>query len=155
MKRAIVIGLIGVALFFASGGSSPSGNTFVLSEFTVIPPAKLRAGNVLVTANNVGQETHELVIVRAPGADALPMNADGSVDESKLRGLDKVGVIDDVPAHGHASARFDLTEGTYVAFCDLIDSPTGSNTFMTDGAGGSATGHVHFALGMHGTFTVS
>ncbi len=157
MKRVIAIGFIGAALFFPSGGSSPSGNTFVLNEFTIIPPAKaLHAGNVLVTANNVGQEVHELVIVRAASADALPMTADGSVDESKLRGSDKVGVIDDVAAHWHTSARFDLTAGTYVAFCNLVDSATGSNTFMTAGSGTpSSQGHVHFARGMHVTFTVS
>jgi hypothetical protein len=140
----------------SSSGSGSSENTFVLSEFTIIPPTNgLHAGKVLVTADNVGGEVHEIVLVRAAGVGALARKADGSVDEDKIPETDKVGEIDAVGARSHKSATFDLTVGTYVAFCNLVDT-MGSGSSMVHGSdmepGG---GHVHFAKGMHVTFTVS
>jgi microcompartment protein CcmK/EutM len=163
LKRSIAFGILGAALVLGACGngesesatSSSSENTFVLSEFTIIAPTnELRTGNVQLTADNVGAEVHELVIVRAASADALPKKRDGSVDESKLRGPDEVGVIDTVAAHSRQSARFDLKAGRYVAFCNLIDN-TGSSTSV-NGSGRMSTsgGPVHFARGMHVTFTV-
>ncbi|MDP9334055.1 MAG: hypothetical protein M3Q30_12220 [Actinomycetota bacterium] len=165
MQRTIAVGIIGAALVLAACGTgksssssgSPSENTFVLSEFTIIPPTNvLHAGNVLVTANNIGGEVHELVIVRAAGVGALTKKADGSVDENKIPETDKVGEIDAVAARSRKSATFELRAGTYVAFCNLIDSMMGSSSSMMHGSEMEpATGHVHLAEGMHVTFTVS
>ncbi len=157
MKRLIALSFIGAALLLAGCGSSKKSstpNTFVLSEFTITPPTNaVHAGKVLLVANNVGREMHELVIVRAASDDTLATNADGSVDESKLRGPEEVGVIDSVAASSRKSERFEMTAGTYVAFCNLIDNKTG--TPLTNGFGIEPdTGNVHFALGMHVTFTV-
>ncbi len=145
-----------------------SNDTFVLSEFTIVPPTNaLHAGSVLITADNVGGEVHELVIVRAPSADALPMKADGSVDEDKIAAADKVGEIDKVAVRARQSKTFDLTSGTYVAFCNIADAMMGTDTTVMGsatsmmngisspmGGMGSGTGHVHFAKGMHIAFTV-
>jgi hypothetical protein len=156
------IGIVGAALVFAACDSSKNGssssaseNTFALSEFTVIPPTNtLHSGRVTITANNVGGEVHELVIVRAASAEALPTKSDSSVDEDKIAETDKVGEIENVAARSHKSKTFDLAAGTYVAFCNIIDNMTGSS--MMNGSGmGSGTGHVHFSEGMHVTFTVS
>jgi hypothetical protein len=164
LKRSIAFGILGAALVLGACGSTESGsatssssaNTFVLREFAIIAPTNaLHAGNVQVTADNVGGEAHELVIVRAASAESLPKKADGSVDESQLRGSDEVGVIDTVPAHSRQSARFDLKAGTYVAFCNLIDSMPSSTSRSGSGVIRTSTGPVHFARGMHVTFTVS
>ena len=165
VQRTVLIALVAPALVLAACGSSKrssstgssSENTFVLSEFTIIPPPNLlHAGNVLLTADNVGGEVHELVIVRAAGIGALTKKADGSVDENKIPMTDRVGEIDAVAARSRKSARFDLTSGTYVAFCNLVDSMAGSSSSMMHGSEMEpATGHVHFAQGMYATFMVS
>ena len=178
-RRASAFATIGIlaAVLAACGSSSKtvspssapsSDNTFVLSEFTIVPPTNtLHAGSVSITAENVGGEVHELVIVRAASAAALPMKPDGSVDEDKISASNKVGEIQQVAARSHQTKTFDLTSGTYVAFCNIVDTMMGSDTTMmgsdttmmngtstTMNGMGSGTGHIHFAKGMHVTFTV-
>ena len=159
--RLGIVGILGiVAVVAGCGGSSSksvssSKNTFVLSEFKVTPPTNtMRPGRVTLTANNVGGEVHELVIARAASASALPTKSDGSVDEDKIRAADKIGEIADVAAHSQASKLFNLEAGTYVAFCNIIDSMMGSNSMMHGADMGSGSGHVHFSEGMHVVFTV-
>lgn len=157
---AAIIGIVGAGFAFAACGSSKDGSsssasddTFVLSEFTVVPPTNaLRSGSITITADNVGGEVHELVIARATNQDALPKKSDGTVDEAKIAATDKVGGIEDIAAGAHKSETFDLTAGTYVAFCNIVDAKTGGHS---DTSHGSETGHVHYAEGMHVTFTVS
>ncbi len=163
-----IVGLVATALVFSACGSSGKGsssaseNTFVLSEFTIIPPTNpLHPGSVSITANNVGGEVHELVIVRADSAGALPKKPDGSVNEDQIAVADKVGEIEDLGPRSHRSKTFDLTTGTYVAFCNIVDSVIGSSSSMMGGSGmmdssgmGSGSRHVHFSAGMHVTFTV-
>jgi hypothetical protein len=144
----------------ACGSSSKNGtastagageNTFGLSEFTIAPPTgALHSGPVTLTANNVGGEAHELVIVRAPSFDSLPTKPDGAVDEDKIAESDKMGEIEDVAAQSQKSNSFDLAPGKYVAFCNVVDKATG-----TAHDGESESGHVHFASGMHVEFSVS
>jgi hypothetical protein len=162
--RAAVAAIAGMVLVFGacgssskSGSSSASENTFVLSEFTIIPPTNaLKAGSVSITAKNVGTEVHELVIVRVASDTALPAKSDGSINEDKIPAADVIGEIEDVAAHSEKSARFDLTAGRYVAFCNIVDSMMGSSTTMMSGMNGmdSGMGHVHYAEGMHVAFTV-
>jgi hypothetical protein len=170
-SRTVAVTLVAVAamsLLLAACGSSSkensssgsSENTFGLSEFTIIPPSNtLRAGSVDITADNLGAEPHELVIVRADSVDSLPKKADGSVDEDKIPEADKVGEIDNVASKTQITKTFDLTAGKYVALCNLVDSMTGSSSSMMHGdsemSEGSGMGHVHFAEGMHLPFTVS
>ncbi len=163
-----ITGTVVAALVFAACGSGKSSsptsasskNTFVLSEFTIIPPTNaLHSGRVTITANNVGGEVHELVLVRGASADALPRKSDGSVDEDKISEDDKAGEIEDVAGRSHQSKAFDLSAGTYVAFCNIVDTMMGSSgsSMMNGSSGmmsGSGVGHIHFAEGMHVTFTV-
>lgn len=159
----------------ASSSGSSSDNTFVLSEFTIVAPTNtLHAGSVSFTANNVGGEVHELVIVRAASAAALPMKPDGSVNEDKIAAADKIGEIQQIAARSSQTKTFQLTAGTYVAFCNIVDTMMGSDTTMmgsattmmgsnttlmhgsasTTNGMGAGGGHIHFAKGMHVTFTV-
>ena len=169
--RTIVISIITIAaasLVLAACGSSSkdssssgsSENTFGLSEFTIIAPSNtLRAGSVPITADNLGAEPHELVIVRADSVESLPKKADGSVDEDKIPEADKVGEIEDVASKTQKTKTFELAAGNYVALCNLVDTMTGSSSSMMHGDAemndGAGMGHVHFAEGMHLPFTVS
>jgi hypothetical protein len=158
-----IIGMVAAVVLAACGSSSKTGspasapspdNTFVLSEFTITTPTNtLHAGSISITADNVGGEVHELVIVRAASATALAMKVDGSVDEDKIAAANKVGEIQQIAARSRQTQTFDLTSGTYVAFCNVIDTMMDSDTTMMNDMGGG-TGHVHFARGMHTTFTV-
>jgi len=151
---ALILGACGSSSRSGSPPSaSSSGNTFVLNEFTIVPPTNtLHSGSVSITADNVGTEVHELVIVRAASATTFTMKPDGSVDEDKIPAADKLGEMQDIAAHSHKSKTFDLSAGTYVAFCNIIDTMMGSSNSM--GGMGSGAGHIHFARGMHVTFTV-
>jgi hypothetical protein len=161
MKRTMkVAGLGVVAVVLAACGSSAKRgsvdgpNTFRLSEFSIAAPSPpLRAGRVAITADNVGRETHELVIVAASSTNDLPLKADGSVDEDKIPAADKVGETGDVSARTRSTRTFSLKPGSYVAFCNIIDKMGGG---MMGGATGGMMngGHVHYALGMRAVFAV-
>jgi hypothetical protein len=161
----------------AADGSQP---TFVLSEFKISLDGTIPAGQVDVKIDNQGGEKHEVVIVTAKDAASLPKKADGSVDEDKIPEADKVGESGDVPALTSVTKSFTFKPGAYVAFCNIVDDmvmtgttmmngsttgggnmpmnggPMGNNSSntMMGGAAGPGGGHVHFAQGMHTTFTV-
>jgi hypothetical protein len=60
-----------------------------------------------------------------------------------------VGETCDIPAGKSVTKAFAFAPGTYVAFCNLVDS------MMSGGMmGGGGMSHVHFAQGMYTTFTV-
>jgi hypothetical protein len=154
-SQKIGLAIIGIAVMpfalGACGSSSKSSststagageNTFGLSEFAIAPPTnELQSGKVTLTANNVGGEEHELVIVRAASIDSLPTKADGSVDEDHIAESDKFGEVEEVAAQSKKSNTFELTPGKYVAFCNIVDKATGS-------------GRVHFSAGMRVAFSV-
>ena len=141
----------------ACGGMSstrtvaPKSGQFRLDEWSIrADRATLPAGRQTITAANVGHQVHELVIVKRHDAEALPTKSDGSVDEAQLERV-KVGEIADVPAGASRHATMRLSPGSYVAFCNVVDD-MGGNGMMGQGGGMQ---HVHFALGMHTTFTVA
>lgn len=159
--------------------TSSTDGAFVLDEWSIRPPkAALEAGKVEIVAINQGREVHELVLVRAADAASLPTKPDGSVDEDAIAEAKKVGEIADVPANQTRSTSLDLPRGSYVAFCNIVDSMGDGNGGMGDGNGGMGDGsggmgnggmgpgmtgstpgggmqHVHYALGMVTTFTVT
>lgn len=96
-----------------------SGSTTVkMSEFKFDPASfTAAAGSLKITAPNIGNAVHELVLARTNDApDALPTNSAGEVVESKL---DTVGEIADVASGKTKSNSFDLKPGKYVYFCNI------------------------------------
>jgi hypothetical protein len=160
MKRTLtLVGLGLTAVVLAACGSSTQStpadgsNTFTLREFSIAAPSQpLRAGRVTITADNAGREKHEIVIVAASSTNDLPTMADGSVDEDKIPAADKMGETGDIPARTEVRKSFTLKAGSYVAFCNVIDS--GNGMMGGTSAGMMNGGHVHYALGMHVAFTV-
>ena len=126
------------------GGSDASGVDVGLKEFTVTPdPVDVDAGKTKFTADNIGSEVHEMVIVRAKSAGDLPTDADGAVDEERIPEADKVGEVEDVPVGKTKSATFDMKAGDFVIFCNIVEDES-------DG-----TKVSHFNEGMHESFSVS
>lgn len=159
--------LAAVALAAGACGSNtttaakPRADSFVLTEWSVTAPTNtIRAGHVEVTVSNQGHETHELVIVRADNAAALPKKSDGSVDEGKIPEADKVGEIADLRAGQRATKSLDLPAGRYMAICNIVDQMGMGNRGMggMGNTGGTSNGgaiHIHYLLGMSTAFTVT
>ena len=138
MHRLMALSVVAF-LFLAGCGadkavSTANGNTptFALGEYKIILDGSIPAGQVNVKIDNQGGEKHELVIVAAADANALPKKADGSVDEDKIPAADKIGESGDIAARSATTKTFTFKPGTYVAFCNLVDDMgMGSTTMMS------------------------
>ncbi len=152
------VATLGVVAAGCGGMSStrtvqPRAGQFRLDEWSITADeTTLPAGRQTITAANVGHHTHELIIVKAADAAALPTKANGSVEEHQL---DRVTVaeIADVRAGTSRHRTMQLTPGKYVAFCNMVDG-MGMGTGPM-GQMGDSTDHAHFALGMHTSFTIA
>jgi hypothetical protein len=92
-----------------------------LKEWTVLSDrADVPAGTVTFEATNTGKEAHELVVVRADDPAALPLGADGTVDEEKLPEGAFVGEVEAFPAAQRCPGTFELPGGRYALFCNLL-----------------------------------
>jgi uncharacterized cupredoxin-like copper-binding protein len=139
---AALVALVG-AVVGCGGGSDTTSVDVGLKEFSVTPdPVQVASGETEFTADNIGSETHEMVIVRAASAADLPTDADGAVDEDKIAKDDQIGEAEDVEPGRTKSVTFDLKAGDYVIFCNVVD----------DEADGTKVSH--FKEGMHESFTV-
>lgn len=117
--------------------------TALLDEFTVQPEtSSVPAGRIALTARNMGAEPHELVIVRAENAAALPVAQDGSMAEDQLRPGQLVGEIEEFPAGQDCTGVFELQPGSYVLLCNIVETEDG----MTE---------AHFEEGMFTEFAVT
>ena len=95
-----------------------------------VQPGLVQSGKVTFQVDNVGSITHELVIVRAASAAALPKvkkageRSVGAIDEEAIAESAKMGESGDVAAKSSVTKTFDLPPGTYVMFCN-IDNKSG------------------------------
>jgi hypothetical protein len=114
-----------------------------LKEWSVTPArADAPAGTITFDASNTGAEAHELVVVRAGDPAALPLTADGTVDENKLPEGAFVGEVEPFPAKQHCTGTFELAAGSYALFCNILETE----------ADGSKENH--YANGMRARFEV-
>lgn len=117
--------------------------TALLDEFSVQPEVpSVPAGRIAFTARNVGAEPHELVVVRAENATALPVSQDGSMAEDQLRPGQLVGEIEEFPAGQDCTGVFELRPGSYVLLCNIVETENGMP-------------ESHFEEGMFVQFTVT
>jgi hypothetical protein len=117
----------------ASAGVIGNTAAVTLKEFSItVHPGLVQSGKVTLTISNVGSITHELVMVRAASASALPRvkkageRSVGAVDEEAIPEADKMGESGDVPAGTTVTKTFDLPPGTYVMFCNIDNKAGGS-----------------------------
>ena len=102
-----------------------------LQEISIaVHPGLVQSGKVTLQVKNTGSIIHELVVVRAASAAALPKvkkageRSVGAIDEEKIPESDKLGETGDVPVGSTVTKTFKLTPGTYVVFCN-IDTKNG------------------------------
>lgn len=117
----------------ASAGLIGSTAKVALQEFSIaVHPGLVQSGKVTLTVSNAGSITHELVLVRAPSASALPKvkqageRSVGAVDEEAIAESDTMGETGDVTAGTTVTKTFDLTPGTYVMFCNIDSESKGT-----------------------------
>ncbi len=145
MRRSFMLAMLMVLLLIAAGCSSGGSSVDVaLSEWVVSPdPTSVSAGEITFKASNEGAEAHELVIVRADSAAGLPTDETGKVDEAGLPAGAFIGEIEEFAAGSSEEGTFDLSAGTYILFCNIVEEEA-------DGSFES-----HFQEGMHTVFTVN
>jgi uncharacterized cupredoxin-like copper-binding protein len=134
--------MVAAAAFAACGDDGGKNVDVVLSEFIVKPdPTSIKAGKITFTGDNQGSRTHEMVVVKADNAAALPTGADGAVDEEQLETGQAQGEVEDVAKGTTKSVELELTPGRYVVFCNIVEE-TGEKD-------------SHFKKGMHAVVTVT
>jgi hypothetical protein len=135
----LAIGLPATSAIAKAKGGKPVA--VKLFEFGVKRnPAFIAAGKVTFTAKNIGTMKHELVVMRVAEGSELPTKADGSVDEDAVPEADHMGEVEDIKPKKSGKFTAKLEPGSYVLFCNLT-TKSGDTTF------------VHYAKGMHTTFT--
>lgn len=140
MAVAVLVVALAALTACSGGGDGEKAVDVVESEWVVQPnPASVEAGDVTFKVDNQGNEEHELLIVKGDDSEALPKNADGSVDEEQLPPDAELGHIEGVGAGEAKSQTFDLAKGSYILICNIVDD----------------MGDVHYAEGMVSAFTVT
>lgn len=111
-----------------------------LGEWSVLPdPDRVQADKITFDVSNLGQKPHEFAIVRTDlDPDDLPTADDGSVDEDELKPL---GEVEEIQPEGDGKLEVELTAGSYVLFCNLVEEAEGET-------------EVHYKLGMRTPFEV-
>jgi uncharacterized cupredoxin-like copper-binding protein len=150
-RTIVVTFALGVLLLGACNSSKkePQGNSspgktsiaVTLQEWTVLPvQASTSAGTVTFNVKNAGPAyEHEFVVVKTTlAADKLPTKADGSVNEDDPT-LAAVGEIEDIAVGKTETKQFTFAAGSYVLFCNVIDSAN----------------NIHYKRGMRVSFTVT
>jgi hypothetical protein len=117
----------------AASGVIGSTSKVTLQEFSIAAhPGLVQSGKVTLQVDNAGSITHELVVVRAASASALPTvkkageRSVGAVDEEAISKTDTIGETGDVPVGSTVTKTFDLAPGTYVIFCNIDNKSSGT-----------------------------
>ncbi len=129
------------ALLSACGSDSPSAATELnadLTDFVVKGDTTvLKAGDVTITGNNKGNETHELVLFKTDlEPDSLPVDEEGGVDEAGV-GLTLVNEAEGIKPGKSKAFNATVTPGKYLLLCNTIEN-----------------GKKHYMLGMYLPITV-
>lgn len=97
-----------------------------LQEWAVVPDQTTApAGEVTINIQNIGEETHEFVVIRTDlEFRDLPTAADGSVDEEG-EGIEPVDEIEDIPSSATEELTVDLDAGNYVFICNILEEENG------------------------------
>ncbi len=146
MRRGIALASATLLVVIAGACSSDTSTASVaLSEFKVVAdPSSIPAGEITFGVSNIGEETHEVVLIRTDLApDALPKTDDGSFDEEDL---DVVDEIEDMEAGSSEELTVELAAGSYVLACNLVEEEEEDGETIVE---------AHYQEGMHTAFEVS
>jgi uncharacterized cupredoxin-like copper-binding protein len=146
-----------VTAAFAACGSDPSSDAgdgnpppaaaehdvnVDLQEWAVLPDLhEAGSGDVTFHVQNVGEETHEFVVVATDlGFRELPTVGNGSIDEEG-DGMEAVDEIEDITPGSQEELTVNLSAGNYVMFCNVVQKDNGEV-------------ESHYANGMSVAFSV-
>jgi uncharacterized cupredoxin-like copper-binding protein len=109
-----------------------------------VSSTKLKAGSTTFKFTNNDDKSHEMVLFKTDLAtDKLPADAaTGKVDEEGA-GITTLGEVPEVGQSESGELTADLTPGTYLLVCNVVEKEA-------DG-----TEKSHFTHGMHATLTVA
>jgi uncharacterized cupredoxin-like copper-binding protein len=115
------LGMVALAAACANAKPATGGRVVRVKaqDFKFEAPAVVPAGDVVISAHNLGPDAHELIVARADSAGDLPLRPDGiTVDEDAIEG-DTAGAIE--PFGYGATEEFSahLDPGRYVFFCNM------------------------------------
>ena len=118
----LVASVVAVGIAYAVRSTGPAGDIQASTvEYRITMPTTLTAGKHQIGLTNDGKIGHELVLFKTDlPAGALPLSADGDIDEEAAQ-LTNVGDSGDALAAG-GTKSFDtasLSPGHYVAVCNL------------------------------------
>ena len=121
----------------ANGAAASHTATATVSEFKIaLDTATLAVGQDTIAIRNGGTITHEFVVARTDlAADALPVGADGGVDEEATE-VTHVDEVEDIAAGSTGSLTVSLPAGHYVVFCNLPGHYKGGMRAAIDVTGG-------------------
>ena len=113
----------------------------VLKEWSIeVSPATVKAGQVYFLADNQGPlAPHEVVVIKSRAAPDSLTAVEGVVPEQTVN---VIGEIEGFAPDTKASGVFNLTPGTYVLICNIVEIKEGQV-------------ESHYLLGMHTVFTVT
>ena len=142
---AILLGVVFAGSMPAlAAAAKPPKQKLTLTEYQINSALQYIAkGKSTFVAKNTGTVKHEVVVVRGNDPASLPTKPDGSVDEDQIPKSNKVGETGNVKAGKTKSKTFKLSTGSYILFCNIIDTqPDGSQI-------------SHFAKGMYTAINAS
>jgi hypothetical protein len=92
---------------------------YTLSEFKIEGPDTAPAGAIGLALDNIGDAGHEIVVIRTDDYEALPKNANGTIEDDQLPAGSVIGEVDRFPAKTQCSGVFDLEPGAYQLVCNI------------------------------------
>lgn len=125
-----------VALVFVIGSCGGDGGIgAALADYSItLDESTASAGDVTFDVTNEAEQPHEFVVFKSDLAeDALPVDADGNVDET-AEGVEVVDELEDIAPGDNPSLTVSLDAANYVIICNLPG---------------------HYKQGMHTAFVVS
>jgi uncharacterized cupredoxin-like copper-binding protein len=111
----------------------------LLTDYAVTAtPTSAPTGKLTFKVNNNGSFVHEMLVIKADSIAALPLKADGTVDEDAIPEAQIPGEVSDIGPGKSGSLTVTLPAGKYILLCNRVD--------------GSIS---HYHEGMHTDFTVT
>ena len=135
LQRLFVVPAAAVLVFAVGSCGGGGGIGAALADYSItLDESTASAGDVTFDVTNEAEQPHEFVVFKTDLApDALPVDADGNVDEAGA-GVELVDEIEDIGPGDTPSLTVNLDAANYVIICNIPG---------------------HYAQGMHTPFVVS
>jgi hypothetical protein len=139
MTLVCTLVLVSASLSACQSTTKSTRISVMLRDYSITAdPVRSPTGVQRFDITNSGTFIHELMVVRAADAAALPVNADGSVNEDAIAKTDRIGEASDIYPGERITLKLTMSAGDYVLLCNRVDGTM-----------------VHFALGMATRFSVT